>query len=89
MSVEIAYGPQYQAQVADVLGVPLKDCTRVSQNVYLRPYWQAWRLPDGRVAWIINRTFVDAITIYATYADWVQARRAHDAGYPDPETMRR
>ena len=82
------YGPDYNARMTEIVGCPLRSSTVIETNVYMRPYWQARKLSDGRIVWIINRNLDDIVKVFANFADWRNARRAHDAGYPDPETGR-
>ena len=86
---EITYGPTYQDQMTAFLGVSLRGSRVIAACPYLAQTWEARKLDDGRVIWIINRMQSDNVYIFADYAEFQEARRKFDAGLPDPETMRR
>jgi len=85
----VEYGPDYNSEISAILGCNLRECRMIKQNVYIRPCWRLYRMPDARYAWIVEQTWGDTVRMFDTKSEWEATRVRFDDGMPDPETGRR
>jgi len=88
----IAYGPNYSKQLEGVFGERPGINSCFAQNPYLNPFWKAYSLSGGRIGIVVTPSeysAADNVSVLPDRDAFLEWRRQHYDGFPDPETGRR